>query len=143
MLIEGHNLIREMVKEFNLCPKYCFLQTSQDPCSGMDEGYCKGVCEGKEKKERYNERVRKALVSLRERLPSFLILESGRRPGEHACVLVEEGKFKGLGYIPEKTEVLTREQARELVTPYPENGFIRSLVLRHGTLHPARRVDLS
>lgn len=143
LLIEGHNLIREMVKEFKLCPKYCFLQTSQDPCTGLEEGYCKGVCEGKEKKDRYNERVQQALTALRERLPSFLILEDGRRPGERACVLVEEGKFQGLAYIPEDTPILNREQARELITPYPENGFIRSLVLRHGSLHPTRRVDLA
>jgi len=142
LLIEGHAMIRDMVREFSLCPKYCFLQTSNDPCTGIAEGYCQGVCEGKEKKDRYNARVREALASLKSRLPSFAILENGRKDGEKACVLVDEGRFHGLAYIPDDVELVSRQQARELVTPYPENGFLRSLVLRHGSLNPARRVDL-
>jgi DNA polymerase-3 subunit epsilon len=143
LLMEGHALIRDMVREFSLCPKYCFLQTSDDPCAGISEGYCHGVCEGREQKEEYNIRVRAALDSLRSRLPSFAILENGRREGEKACVLVDEGRFHGLAYIPDNVELVSRQQARDLVTPYPENGFLRSLVLRHGSLNPARRVDLA
>jgi DNA polymerase-3 subunit epsilon len=143
LLIEGHAMIRDMVREFRLCPKYCFLQTSNDPCAGIAEGYCDGVCEGKEKKDKYNDRVKQALSSLKSRLPSFVILENGRKEGEKACVLVEEGRFHGLAYIPDNAELMTRDQARELVTPYPENGFLRSLVLRHGSQHPHLRVDLS
>ncbi len=142
-ILEGQAIIREMIREHHLCPKCCFLQPDEESCSGMAEGTCKGVCEGKEKPATYNRRVKAALDGLRKKLPSFAILESGRFAGEKSCILVEEGKFKGMGYIPDDSALGTREQVRELVTPFPENGFIRSIVLRHASLYPARRLDLS
>lgn len=43
--VDGHGVLRKLVQEFSLCPKLCFIQTSNDACIGVEEGYCKGACE--------------------------------------------------------------------------------------------------
>ncbi len=49
--------MRELIREFNLCPKLCFLQTSHDECVGIADKTCKGACDKKEKPVKYNKRV--------------------------------------------------------------------------------------
>ncbi|MEO6684148.1 MAG: exonuclease domain-containing protein [Ginsengibacter sp.] len=40
LLTEGYNLIRKMVREFDLCPRLCFLQTDQIICASNHDSGC-------------------------------------------------------------------------------------------------------
>jgi len=59
-LVDGHAIIRKLIKDFGLCPKLCFLQKDTGRCEGIREGYCQAACEQKESAGDYNERVRQA-----------------------------------------------------------------------------------
>src|SRR6476646_5441490 len=63
-LVDGHAMMRKMIREHHLCPKLCFMQTSNDPCEGMKDQTCYGACELKESPADYNARVERAFVSL-------------------------------------------------------------------------------
>ncbi|PCJ95509.1 MAG: DNA polymerase III subunit epsilon [Flavobacteriaceae bacterium] len=90
--------LEQLCKEFELCPKYCHLQTNVSSCFHYQIKECKGICRGEEKVEMYNERVQKAIISLQYKTESFIIKERGRNKKEHAYVLVENGIYKGFGY---------------------------------------------
>lgn len=137
LLMDGHQVLRKLIRDFSLCPKYSFLQKSGD-CSGIAEGYCRGICEHNESIEQYNERVREAVVHLRENLPSFAIVEKGRRPGEQCYLLLDDGKFYGMGYLSENQKVEKLEHLKTLITPFPNNELIRNMMLRYVAEHPEK-----
>ncbi len=136
VLGDAHRALWKMVKEHRLCPALCFLHKDRT-CEGRKEGYCDGVCEGKEDIDQYNQRVRQALAQLQVDQPSFAIMEKGRQYGEVACILMEDGRFYGFGFIPEMQEVPALPALKELITPFPENEFVRAYVRQYAERHPA------
>lgn len=143
VITEGQQLLKTLVKEYRLCPKLCFLQQSEVECAGMEEGYCKGGCCGKERAATYNKRVAKALTYLESHLPSFAILDESNKPGERSCILMEKGRFYGMGYIPETLLEASPEEWKPLLTVYPENEYIRGLILSFVEKEPEKRILFS
>ena len=136
-LTDGHSVLRKLIREFNLCPKLCFLQTDTSLCDGIQAHYCNGACEQKENAAIYNERVNRAIASLATR-PSYAIIEDGRNADEKSCILVWEGAFYGMGYIPLDVRVSGPEELKELITPYKENLFIRNLLNSYAAKYPEK-----
>jgi DNA polymerase-3 subunit epsilon len=127
---EGHSFLKSLAKKFNLCPKLSALQWANVPCSGIEEGYCFGACEQKEPAGEYNKRVQEALEYINHSLPSFALLDKGRTASEKSCILVEKGRFVGMGYIPVEASGANMEKLKEYIQLYPENEFIRKLVFQ-------------
>lgn len=142
LLTEGHQLLRDLVKAFKLCHKLCFLQTDHDACVGFAEKTCKGACEKKEKPHRYNKRVQAAILHLQASQPSFAIFDGGRTATEQSCILMEKGKFYGMGYLPRDVAVSDSTALKDMLTQYPENEFIRNLLRQYTGSKTARLVNL-
>jgi DNA polymerase III subunit epsilon len=132
-LTDGHSILRKIIRDFDLCPRLCFLQTNDGPC----EGKCNGACEQQEEPSKYNDRVQQAVESLNDQ-PTYAIIENGLQPGEQSCVLVWKGKFYGMGYIPEDTQLTQPEDLKSLMTPYKESLFIRNLISSYAARFPAK-----
>jgi len=56
--------LEKICERFELCPKYCHLQTNVNACFHYQLQQCRGVCSEKEAIESYNKRVNKAIQSL-------------------------------------------------------------------------------
>lgn len=136
-IVDGHAIIRKLIREFRLCPKLCFLQVDPGPCEGMEEGYCLGACEHKEDSASYNMRVRAAITSLQEQ-PSYAIIEKGLNGDDYSCVLVSKGRFYGMGYIPGDLDLTDAEMLMRYISPYKENSFIRNLVNGYAARFPEK-----
>jgi DNA polymerase-3 subunit epsilon len=143
LLAEGHQVLRKLVKNFELCPKLCYLQKDDTECQGVNESYCHGACELKELARDYNARLDQALASLNESLPTFFIKDLGRTRNEHSCILVEKGRFYGMGYLDYESSVTDLEGLKNYLTPYPENDYMRGLVYQYITRWPQKRIDLN
>lgn len=143
LLAEGQMLLRRLIKQFNLCPKLCFLQKDPGYCEGIREHYCNGACEQNEPAPEYNKRLNEAIHSLQQDLPSFILKDAGRNNREQSCILIERGKFYGLGYIDESVQVRGIEDLKHYLTPYTENGYMRGLVYQYIAKWPNKRIDLS
>jgi DNA polymerase-3 subunit epsilon len=140
-LADGHAVLRKLIREFELCPKLCFMQKDELDCEGEKEGHCKGACRQKEKTTSYNKRVIKAAASLKEQ-PSFAIIEKGMQADEVSCILVIEGKFYGMGYVPAGIKLSDAETLKSHVTVYRENSFIRNLVNGYAARYPDQVIKL-
>lgn len=125
--VDGHGVIRKLMKEFDLCPKLCFMQTDNDDCQGMIENHCHGACEKKEAPKAYNDRVLQAIASLTSR-PSYIVLDKGLNDEEVSCIMVVKGSFFGMGYLPKNFDTITEEAIAEYIKPYKENSYIRTLL---------------
>jgi len=135
--VDGHGVLRRLMRDFSLCPKLCFIQTDNDTCIGITEDYCLGACEKKEETTVYNERVSQAIASLTHK-PSYLVLDKGLSDDEHSCIMVVQGSFFGMGYLPRNLEELSEKTVAEYIKPYKENSYIRTLLLSHASNFPAQ-----
>ena len=135
--VDGHAVLRKLMKEFALCPKLCFMQTSTDPCVGMAEDYCRGACEKKETSQLYNDRVLQAISSLTKR-PSYVVLDKGLTEDEVSCIMVVQGAFFGMGYLPKNFEITSEKAIQEYITPYKDNSTIRMLLSSFANANPER-----
>jgi DNA polymerase III subunit epsilon len=141
-LVDGHAIIRKLIKDFNLCPKLCFLQKDPGKCEGIREEYCFGACEQKESAVAYNERVKKACDSLRTQ-PSFAIIDKGLNSEDISCILVIEGEFYGMGYIPADAQIKNSETLKDYLTIYKGNSAIRNLISGYAARFPDKIVMLN
>ncbi|HEY1113668.1 MAG TPA: exonuclease domain-containing protein [Chitinophagaceae bacterium] len=133
--VDGHGVVRKLMTDFNLCPKLCFMQTDNDKCQGIVEGYCHGACEMKESAEAYNDRVLQAIASLTKR-PSYVVLDKGLSEEEVSCIMVVKGSFFGMGYLPRDFDNITEDAIKEYIKPYKENSYIRTLLSAHMVRFP-------
>ncbi len=133
--VDGHGVIRKLMTEFSLCPKLCFMQTSTDGCQGIIDEHCNGACEKRETPQTYNERVLAAIASLTKR-PSYIVLDKGMKEEEISCIMVVNGAFFGMGYLPHNFNALDEKAIAEYIQPYKENSYIRSLLNAHFTAFP-------
>lgn len=141
-LVDGQAILRKLVKDFKLCPKLCFIQKDNARCEGMNEAYCDGACEKEESPADYNERVEKACAALRAQ-PSFAIVDRGVNGTDQSCILILEGKFYGMGYIPVDVQITTVDALKDQLTSYKENSFIRNLVIGFAARFPSKVVMLT
>jgi DNA polymerase-3 subunit epsilon len=139
--VEAHGELRKWVRQHELCPMLSYLQAEDTPCVGLREGYCRGACEGREVPKQYNARVQEALVAWQQEQPTFAIVEPGSLTGKKSCILIEKGKFYGMGELPEKLDITEPEECKPYLTPYPENEYIRGLVYAHAERFPEWVLD--
>ncbi len=142
LLTEGHNLLRKLSHEFHLCPKLCFLQADNINCIGKEDDRCVGACKQKESAEDYNLRVNDCIAYLQKELPTFAVMDNGLQHQEQSCILMEKGRFYGMGYLPSDVSVSTVDELKNYITPYSENDYIRGLVYQHATKYPQKKIIL-
>lgn len=138
LLLEGRQLVQKMIGEFELCPKLCYIQTDDDICIGANGKECKGACSKKESPEEYNARVQSAIQHIKEFLPTFALLDESKHNNKQACLLMEEGRFYGMGYLPSSYKIKTIEELKEKLDVHTDVAYIRTLILNHAQQFPQK-----
>lgn len=101
--------LEQLCEGFNLCPRYCTLQTNVEICSHYRIKNCEGICKRTETVEEYNSKVKAAIASFGLEAPSYIIREKGRHFEEEAFVLIREGRYQGYGYIDTNLQITSIE----------------------------------
>lgn len=120
--------MEKLCEEFELCPKYCHLQTNVSACFHYQIKKRKGVCKEEEPVELYNLRVQKAIDSLKFKTENFIIKETGRTTHEYAYVLVLNGIYKGFGYASKKKKITSAADYFDLLNAQKENNDVRRIL---------------
>ena len=118
MLADAHRQLWKLVREFELHPVLCFLDSS--PLTNAPDINI------------YNGSVQKALNWLQSQKETFLIRD------KHGCVLVEGGKFYGMGEIPLHEEVKELKSIKSKLVEYPENEVIKSMIRNFTERYPGK-----
>lgn len=130
LLWDGYRMLWNLIRNHNLSPRLCFVDKSKE-ADGFED-----VTDGP---DIYNKRVEQALELLHEALPSFALLGEGLQSGEQSCLLMEKGKFYGMGYISRTMKIdLTR--LKNILTPYPDNDNIRNMLYKHAENYPLQKI---
>lgn len=128
VLQQGYTLLRKLVKEFMLNEGLCFVD--------------KHSCAVQEDPTAYNQRVTHAITTLRQQLPTFALIGTGTCEKQQGCLLVEQGRFYGMGYLPESYMISDINKLKSSLTQYPDNEYIRGLVYQYAEKFPHLKVVL-
>lgn len=142
-ILDGHNLLRTLIGSFRLCEKLCFVQRNRIACTGHDLGLCDGACMGVESASTYNLRVQQAKDHLKVMLPSFVMIDQGRTADEQSCLWIEGGKFYGMGYIGQHTDINDFDILKSALEPYPSNDYIVNLILTYAESNPEKKRNIN
>lgn len=138
---DGINRLYKMVRDFHLCPRLCMLGN----CTATYFNFCESsggqnACMKQSDPEEYNKRVHQAVDDLKNRMPSFAILDKGRTADERSCIWVEKGNFYGMGYIQHYGDMNSPGQVKEALTPYPGNHYMMQLIYHYAEKYPGKVV---
>lgn len=140
LMLEGYELLRKLMIEFNLCPKLCFIQQNEEECSGIINLHCNGACSGIELPDEYNIRVKMAIEKLLLNMPTFIIYDEGREEEERSFILMEKGQFYGMGYAEKTFNNVDLKVIKEVLQPYPENDYIKNLICQFAHHNPEKLI---
>ncbi|MBC6109411.1 exonuclease domain-containing protein [Pedobacter fastidiosus] len=142
-LLEGYNFLNQLVDKYQLCAKLCYLQKTATKCTAHENGQCFGACSGIETVAIYNKRLNNALLEIQNMQPSFALVDEGRKEEEFSCLVVEQGKFYGMGYFTDKNYLSDGlAPIKENLSTYQSNSYILNLILNHAEQHPQKLYKL-
>ncbi len=125
------NHIEQIGESFMLCHKINGIDKSKNTCFAYEVQKCAGACIGEELPYDYNERFEESLVLVNRLFEeNFLLLEEGRSPTEKAVFLVEDGHYRGFGYVDGADVAYGIEELKEAVKYTPLNPEA-DLILRN------------
>lgn len=127
---EARSFLERLCEQFELCPKYCNLQTNVSSCFDYQIKKCKGVCRDSEAIEMYNKRVEEAIQSVSFQADNFVIKEKGKRKEEFSFVLVLNNLYKGYGYLKKKKQTFSVNDYLEGIVAQKDNRDINRIL--HG-----------
>jgi DNA polymerase III subunit epsilon len=132
-LHEGTTLLQNMVQQFELDDKLCFLNKK----SVTQKDY-----EFLENPTTYNKKISNAMQALSKQLPTFVLLDDGINADEKLCLLVERGNFWGMGFIPKKMSVNSTLELKQLLNPHTDNDYIRNSIYAFADANPHKKIML-
>lgn len=142
-LLEGYNFLNQLVDKYQLCAKLCYLQKTATKCYAHENGQCFGACSGIETVSVYNKKLNTALADMQKQQPSFALVDEGRKDNEFSCLVVENGKFYGMGYFTDKNYLADGlAPIKNDLSIYQSNSYILNLILNYAEQHPQKLYKL-
>mgnify|MGYP006189215093 CR=1 FL=1 len=116
-LQQAKMVLTNILEEYQLCQKYTGLHTGNGSCFNYSIKQCNGACIGEEDIAAYNERVNEVIRKYSYENLNMLVIDRGRDVDEKSALLVEEGKFKGIGYFNLNYQLNNLEIIKSIITP--------------------------
>ncbi|MCB0567679.1 MAG: GIY-YIG nuclease family protein [Phaeodactylibacter sp.] len=127
---KGH--LNRVLEQYELCSRLCGLHPGKGACFHYHIKQCHGACAGIEPAESYNERAEEARDSLSTVFDKdFFILDQGRNPEEMSVVLVEEGSYRGFGYVEREETNGQPDYLRNAIRPFQGNPETTRIIQRY------------
>ncbi len=122
--------MEKLCATYKLCPKYCNLQAVEASCDHYKITTCQGVCSGEETIDAYNKRVHLAVEAIKNKHVNNIIKLSGRDVDEDAVILIENGVYRGYGFIS-KNDSISYTDAETIAThiiPQQDNADVQRIL---------------
>jgi DNA polymerase III subunit epsilon len=123
MMADAHRFMWKLVRDFELHPALCFLDKTKTQHTYPETNL-------------HNKAIDDALLWMKEERKSYLIKEND------FLVLVEEGKFYGMGKINDTVTATRVEAIKPFLKQYPENEVLKSMLNKFVEKNPSKVVAL-
>jgi len=108
----AREMLEQWIDEKQLCISYCGLVSDSAICFNHQIKKCRGICVGQESDSDYNLRARQIVDEYLFADKNFALVDCGRKPREHAIIYVENGHYKGYGYMDESENFSSKEELK-------------------------------
>jgi len=125
---EAREFMFKLIEDFELCPKYCGMHTSNGACFDYQVKKCRGICAGKESVKKYNARIERAMDSVATVSEDKIIIDQGRTWDEKSVVVIEKGIYKGFGYFNSEENIDSIEKAKNIITPFRHTADVQRIL---------------
>ncbi len=123
---DAQSSITKLVNDYGLHPSLCALDAS--------------VCLPDVPAQEYNDKAIKAINSYQNALPSFALFEKTSDKNTLLCLLMQQGCFYGMGYVPARIKKAPLPVLQEHVEPFADNNFIRNSMYGYAEANPEKMV---
>lgn len=124
LMNDAYRTMWQIVKDFDLHPYLCHLHKKPEAEINLPEPAM------------YNARVMLAVSRLQKSDGTFLVSERSVYGKKHSCILIENGKFYGMGLIPDHVQIQKPEEVKPYLTCFPENEVIPVLIKSYVRKNP-------
>jgi DNA polymerase III subunit epsilon len=131
---EGIESLSSLIEKHWLCQKLCGMYDTEGACFHYSIRQCNGACIGKESVQLYNNRVKNLLLQYEYDEENLIIIDKGRNFGERTVICIENGVYKGFGYLDINESYVKIEDFKKCIKPTIENKDSRQIIkswLRH------------
>ncbi|HXS38078.1 MAG TPA: exonuclease domain-containing protein [Flavipsychrobacter sp.] len=142
-IAEGHHWLRQLITEFDLCPRLCNLAKVADCSDNNESNTTPGECNVHNNILNYNQQVDKAVEWMQKSLPTFALVDKGIYDNEQSCILIKSGNFYGMGYINDGQQLNDIEILEKQLERLQDNDYIRNLIYKHANTFPEKCVSFS
>jgi DNA polymerase III subunit epsilon len=133
----ARELLERWIEDYELCINYCGLMDKESVCFNHQIKKCNGICAGMETVEEYNRRAKLILEEFTVWEKNFVLLDRGRHEEENSMVMIENGRYKGYGYLDSSVQINKPEELRGYIlnsTYYPDHEILLKAWLKHKKL---------
>lgn len=125
LIVEAHRMLWKLVNDFKLHPALCFLDYSNKNPLDLPEA------------DAHNLRVQNAVEYIKTGQKTYLIRDNG-----HNYILIEKGKFYGMGTLVKEPVEMNIEELKLMLTPYPENEVLGAMIRNYVERYPEQIITL-
>ncbi len=125
---QAKSFMHKWAEEYNLCQKLMGLDTGKSNCFNYTIKQCFGACISIESPQEYNPRVKQLIHNHSLDGQDMIIIDRGRDIDEQGIVLVEQGKFSGIGYVNLNYQVNNLDILRSIITPMNHNRDAQHII---------------
>ncbi len=125
--LSARERIEKWIDDYQLCLRYCSLTSEDAVCFNHQIKKCNGICNDEEEIEEYNKRAKKLLEENTYREQNFVLMDRGRNPEEQSIILIENGNYKGFGYLDSTMQLSSPNELKEIikhVNYYPDSDML-------------------
>jgi DNA polymerase-3 subunit epsilon len=125
---EGKSALERIITNYKLCSKLTNAVDVKSSCSENLNSICDGTCLAKITPEEYNSRVHVFIEKNNFEHKSMIIIDKGRKTGEHSAVLIENGVFKGYAFYDLNYQINTPEILKNIIVPMTNTRDTRTFI---------------
>lgn len=111
LMVQAHNTLWQWAKEYNIHPALFFLDKTEKVINNLPDI------------STHNSTIQNIVQLTKAEKKTFIINAS-----DNNYIFIEEGKFYGMGKIHDETLVIDPVSIKEILTPYPENDILKSML---------------
>lgn len=118
----------KLVERHELCQGISGLYHSGGPCFQYTIKQCRGACICEESIDEFNYRVQDAINELSYFHRDFVILDKGREAHERSIILIENGVYKGFGFLNDDEQVQDPRQFGDYIRHFEDNRDVQQII---------------
>lgn len=132
----ARSVLDEWITRYSLCLRYCHLTSDEAVCFNLHIKQCNGICAEEEAVDVYNKRANEIVQEYQPLIKNGFIIDKGRHVEENTLIYIENGHYRGFGYVDNQSGIQSVEELKGCVQYkryYPDaDSIIRSWLKQKG-----------